>query len=132
MSERTPELYDPAAHSVDDVNAYLDTAEPDEVARVLAAEGEAERPRKGILEGPHAAVVEEATPEELLGNDDPYEIVRAKDAAGNEYNATRVAALSAGSTVLTKPAFDGFGQPVPTKTFLDLRAEDDTTTTEEN
>lgn len=126
------DLYDPTAHSVDEVNTYLSDADPDEVARVLAAEGESEKPRKGIVEGPHAAVVEEATPEELLGDDDPYEIVRAKDASGNEYNATRVAALAAGSTVLSKPAFDGFGQPVPTKTFLDLRAEDDTTTTEEN
>lgn len=131
MSEQpqTPDLYDPAAHSVDDVNTYLDGAEPDEVARVLAAEGEAEKPRKGILEGRHAAVVEEATPEELLGDADPYELVRAKDNAGNEYTTTRVAAISAGSTVLEhKPATDQWGRPNPTKTFLDLRAEDDTTT----
>lgn len=127
------ETYDPKEFTVDQVNEYLSTAGPDEVARVLGAEEDGFQ-RKGILSGPHAAVVEEATPEELLGEDDPYEVVRAKDAAGNEYNATRVAALAAGSTVLTKPAFDGFGQPIPTKSFLDLRAEDTTatTTSEEN
>ena len=71
--------------------------------------------------------VEDATPpsvEELLGTDDPYELVRAKDArTGAEYTTTRVAALNAGSTVLDKPARDQFGQIVPTKTVLDLRAE---------
>ena len=74
--------------------------------------------------------VEDAVPavpptvEELLGDDDPYELVRAKDATtGTEYTTTRVAALNAGSTVLTKPARDQFGQIVPTKTVLDLRAE---------
>jgi len=117
------DAFDPAAHNVDDVNAYLEAAGPDEVARVLAAEGQTDKPRKGIVEGPHAAVVEEATPEELLGDADPYELVRAKDTAGNEYSTTRVAALSAGSTVLEKPARDGFGQILPTKTVLDFRAE---------
>ena len=64
------------------------------------------------------------TVEDLLGDDDPYELVRAKDATtGAEYTTTRVAALNAGSTVLTKPARDQFGQIVPTKTVLDLRAE---------
>ena len=64
------------------------------------------------------------TVEELLGDDDPYELVRAKDATtGAEYTTTRVAALNAGSTVLDKPARDQFGQIVPTKTVLDLRAE---------
>ena len=74
--------------------------------------------------------VEDAVPavpptvEELLGDDDPYELVRAKDATtGAEYTTTRVAALNAGSTVLDKPARDQFGQIVPTKTVLDLRAE---------
>ena len=74
--------------------------------------------------------VEDAVPavpptvEELLGDDDPYELVRAKDATtGTEYTTTRVAALNAGSTVLDKPARDQFGQIVPTKTVLDLRAE---------
>ena len=78
--------------------------------------------------------VEDATPaapptvEELLGDDDPYELVRAKDATtGAEYTTTRVAALNAGSTVLTKAALDQFGQIVPTKTVLDLRAETNTT-----
>jgi len=64
------------------------------------------------------------TVEEILGADDPYELVRAKDATtGAEYTTTRVAALNAGSTVLDKPARDQFGQIVPTKTVLDLRAE---------
>ena len=74
--------------------------------------------------------VEDAVPavpptvEELLGTDDPYELVRAKDATtGAEYTTTRVAALNAGSAVLGKPAVDTFGQIVPTKTVLDLRAE---------
>ena len=64
------------------------------------------------------------TVEELLGDADPYELVRAKDATtGAEYTTTRVAALNAGSTVLDKPARDQFGQIVPTKTVLDLKAE---------
>ena len=67
---------------------------------------------------------EAPTVEELLGDADPYELVRAKDATtGAEYTTTRVAALNAGSTVLDKPARDQFGQIVPTKTVLDLRAE---------
>ena len=67
---------------------------------------------------------EAPTVEELLGSDDPYELVRAKDATtGAEYTTTRVAALNAGSTVLDKPARDQFGQIVPTKTVLDLRVE---------
>jgi hypothetical protein len=70
------------------------------------------------------APVEPPTVDELLGTDDPYELVRAKDATtGAEYTTTRVAALNAGSAVLTKPARDQFGQIVPTKTVLDLRAE---------
>ena len=75
--------------------------------------------------------VEDATPptvEELLGTDDPYELVRARTNpddvnAAVEYTTTRIAALNAGSAVLTKPARDQFGQIVPTKTVLDLRAE---------
>lgn len=74
------------------------------------------------------APVEPPTVDELLGTDDPYELVRAKDATtGAEYTTTRVAALNAGSTVLTKPARDQFGQIVPTKTVIDLRAETNTT-----
>ena len=77
-------------------------------------------PAPEVDEAPAAA----PTVEELLGADDPYELVRAKDATtGAEYTTTRVAALNAGSTVLTKPARDQFGQIVPTKTVLDLRAE---------
>ncbi len=77
-------------------------------------------PGPEVEEAPAAA----PTVEELLGTDDPYELVRAKDATtGAEYTTTRVAALNAGSTVLTKPARDQFGQIVPTKTVLDLRAE---------
>jgi len=71
---------------------------------------------------------EAPTVDELLGTDDPYQLVRAKDAlTGAEYTTTRVAALNAGSAVLTKPARDQFGQIVPTKTVLDLRAETNTT-----
>ena len=67
---------------------------------------------------------EAPTVEELLGDADPYQLVRAKDATtGAEYTTTRVAALNAGSAVLDKPAVDTFGQIVPTKTVLDLRAE---------
>ena len=76
---------------------------------------------------------EPPTVEELLGNDDPYELVRAKDATtGAEYTTTRVAALNAGSTVLDKPARDQFGQLVPTKTVLDLRAETNPTDADAN
>lgn len=83
-------------------------------------------PGPEVEEAPAAA----PTVEELLGTDDPYELVRAKDATtGAEYTTTRVAALNAGSTVLDKPARDQFGQIVPTKTVLDLRAETTTTTT---
>ena len=74
-----------------------------------------------------AAPVEETpepTVEELLGDADPYEYVRAKDADhGAEYTTTRVAALTAGATILDKPAADQFGQLIPTKTRLDLRRE---------
>lgn len=127
------ELFDPAAHNVAEVNDHLAASDPDEVARVLSAEAEAETPRKGIVEGPHVAVVEAATVEDLLGEQNPYEVVRAKDAQGNEYSTTRIAALNAGSTVLEKPALDQWGQIVPTKTVLDFRAEaTDTTITEEN
>jgi len=77
-------------------------------------------PGPEVEEAPAAA----PTVEELLGTDDPYELVRAKDATtGAEYTTTRVAALNAGSAVLTKPARDQFGQIVPTKTVLDLQAE---------
>jgi len=71
-----------------------------------------------------AEPVEPPTVEELLGDDNPYELVRAKDAThGAEYTTTRVAALTAGSTILDKPAVDQFGTLVPTKSVLDLRLE---------
>ena len=74
---------------------------------------------------------EPPTVDEQLGDANPYELVRAKDAdTGAEYTTTRVAALNAGSTVLDKPAVDGFGRVVPTKTVLDLKAEPTTTTTD--
>jgi hypothetical protein len=47
--------FNPADHSVAEVNEYLESADADETARVLAAESATEKPRKGILEGPHAA-----------------------------------------------------------------------------
>jgi hypothetical protein len=122
-----PDVFDPAEHTVDEVKDYLDGQHPDEVARVLAAE-EAGKARTTLLASPVAAAVEALEPqsvEELLGDDNPYELVRAKDAAsGAEYTTSRVAALNAGSTVLAhKRAVDDFGTPIPTKTVLDLRAE---------
>lgn len=42
------QLYDPSVHTVDEVNAYLATADPAEVVRVLEAE-RAGKARKGIL-----------------------------------------------------------------------------------
>lgn len=49
--QRHPEYgtFDPSAHGVDDVNAYLDQVDEDEQQRVLEAE-EAGKARKGILE----------------------------------------------------------------------------------
>lgn len=44
----TPEQFDPSAHNLDDVRAYLDDASPEEVERVLAAE-RAGKARVGIL-----------------------------------------------------------------------------------
>lgn len=58
-----------------------------------------------------------------MSEPNPYELVRAKDKAGNEYTTTRVAAENAGSKIIDKPAVDGFGQVVPTKTAIDLKAE---------
>ena len=87
-------------------------------------------PGPEVEEAPAAA----PTVEELLGTDDPYELVRAKDATtGAEYTTTRVAALNAGSTVLGhKQALDDFGRIVPTKTVLDLRAETNPTDADAN
>lgn len=48
------EAFDPAQHNVDEVNAYLAEADDAEVARVLAAEEAAAKPRVGIVNGPHA------------------------------------------------------------------------------
>jgi len=45
--------FDPADHTVAQVNAYLASAGEDERARVLAAEAEG-RNRRGIVEGPHS------------------------------------------------------------------------------
>lgn len=45
--------FDPADHTVAQVNAYLADADEDERARVLAAEAEG-RNRRGIVEGPHS------------------------------------------------------------------------------
>lgn len=46
------ETYDPSAYTVDEVNTYLDE-NPDQVETVLAAEGGADEPRKGIIYGRH-------------------------------------------------------------------------------
>ena len=64
-----------------------------------------------------------------MSEPNPYELVRAKDKAGNEYTTTRVAAESAGSKILDKPAVDGFGQVVPNKTAIDLKVESTDSTT---
>lgn len=53
------ETYNPADHTVDEVNAYL-AEHPDEVGAVLTAEENGEG-RKGILEGPHATPADETT-----------------------------------------------------------------------
>ncbi len=134
MSETPTEVFDPSEHTVAEVKEYLTDQHPDEVARVIAAE-EVGKGRATILSSTAAAEVEALEPasvEELLGDADPYELVRAKDAStGAEYNTTRVAALSAGSTVLEhKAARDQFGVVVPTKTVLDLRAETNPTDAE--
>lgn len=47
------EPFDPADHTVAQVNAYLASAGEDERVRVLAAEAEG-RNRRGIVEGPHS------------------------------------------------------------------------------
>ena len=123
----TPDVFDPAGHTVDEVNTYLAGQHPDEVARVLAAE-EAGKGRTTILSSPTAETAQALEPEsveEQLGDDDPYELVRAKDATnGSEYTTTRVAALSAGSRILDhKRAVDEFGSFIPPKSALDLRLE---------
>lgn len=125
--------YDPADYTVPEVLEHISGQHPDEVTRILAAE-EAGKARSTILASTVAAEVEETQPdsvEDTLGDQDPYALVRAKDSTtGAEYTTTRVAALSAGSTVLDKPALDAFGQFVPTKTVLDLRAETNPTEAE--
>lgn len=54
------ESYNPADHTVDEVNAYLKDADDTERQRVLDAEAGAEKPRTGITEGPHAAPADDA------------------------------------------------------------------------
>lgn len=51
--EVSPAPFDPAGHTVDDVNAHLDEVDADERARVLQAEA-AGKNRRGIVAGPHA------------------------------------------------------------------------------
>ncbi len=57
----TVETFDPREHTVEDVNAYLEDADPAEVQRVLAAE-ETGQARKGILGGPHGALGADGVP----------------------------------------------------------------------
>lgn len=49
------DLFDPAEHTADEVNAHLDahSDDADEVQRVLDAEAEG-KARKSVIEGPHA------------------------------------------------------------------------------
>lgn len=67
--------YDPTAHTVDEVNAYL-TEHPDEAEAVLAAEaGRADdKPvRTGITEGPHATPADDASDgsyDEVIGREE--------------------------------------------------------------
>lgn len=76
MSEQTSTgQFDPAAHNVEQVNAYLEQ-HPDEVERVLAAEATG-KGRQGVLQGPHAAQ-EPQEPQEgaegpETGTDEPQE-----------------------------------------------------------
>jgi hypothetical protein len=44
------EVFDPTAHTIADVEAYLAEASDDERARVIAAEQESTKPRKGVLD----------------------------------------------------------------------------------
>jgi hypothetical protein len=44
------EAYDPSKHTVDEVVEYLEGADEAERARVIAAEKESSKPRKGVLE----------------------------------------------------------------------------------
>ena len=78
MTEQ-PQTYDPSEHTVDEVNAYLDE-HPEQAEAVLAAEGEAEKPRVGITEGPHAVTttgggqtVTEAGEHALVSTGEKYE-----------------------------------------------------------
>jgi hypothetical protein len=51
--EVSPAPFDPADHTVGEVNAHLDEVDADERARVLRAEA-AGKNRRGIVAGPHA------------------------------------------------------------------------------
>lgn len=50
--EETPqdEAFDPSAHTIEQVKTYLESADDDEFARVIAAEQETAKPRKGITD----------------------------------------------------------------------------------
>lgn len=54
-----PAPFDPADHTVEEVNEHLDGAGEGEVARVLDLEREG-KARAGVLEGPHAFTDDEA------------------------------------------------------------------------
>lgn len=70
---------DPADFTVDQVNAYLATADDDEKTRVLAAEQEGEA-RKGILEG--SAAKDDDTPADDTADATPEDsgVIRDPDA----------------------------------------------------
>lgn len=55
------EDFDPSEHTVDEVNDYLEEAPPEVVEQVLSTEGAADKPRKGIVEGPAAGDTEVRT-----------------------------------------------------------------------
>jgi hypothetical protein len=117
------ELYDPGAHTVDEVNDYLGTVHDAEIDRVLEAE-QAGKARVGILSGPYAdeegpvGITGQAAPD--VPSDAPtaatYDLVRVKDeTTGTEFSVSGVFAESAGLTVIDKPAVDDFGRAIPAK-----------------
>jgi hypothetical protein len=75
------ESYNPADHTVDEVNAHLDE-HPDQAEAVLTAESEAEKPRTGITEGRHATSADDETEdgEGLAGTGNPNDLSTKPDA----------------------------------------------------
>lgn len=49
------ETFDPSDATVEEINTYLEDADPAERERVLEVESSASTPRKGVVEGPYAS-----------------------------------------------------------------------------